>query len=96
MGESPFQCSIHGERMTTLDKRIDAIEKINETKKEEQDELKKFVYKAMGGLAVIALLFSCVVGPLVLDYIKGPKADSMPTKYELVVPGQSTNRYYLK
>jgi hypothetical protein len=95
MGDSPFQCNVHAERMNSLDKRLTALEKAEETSGEEKEEQKKFIYKLTGGLAVVILIVSSVIAPLVVSWIKAKPSDEQPHQHTLVVPG-SSNTFQIK
>lgn len=88
MGDNPFQCSIHSEKLNTHEKRISDIE-------DAQDESKKFVYKAMGGLAVIVLIISVFIGPSILDWLRPSSKANSTTTHEITIPG-TTNKLYFK
>ena len=87
MGDAPFQCNIHAERLSQMDKRISTVENVQEKDTAEQEKLKKFLYKTAGALGVILLLFNMFVGPLLLDWMKG-KIESKPVIASQVI----TNR----
>lgn len=90
MGENPFQCSIHGERMTQMEKQVQELKgdyaKYKGEQEEERKEQTKFIYKLMGGLSVVALIFSCIVAPIILEWAK-PNTGGSNSNIHYYYPG---------
>jgi hypothetical protein len=78
MGENPFQCNVHVEKMTTYEKRLADMELYQAEMEKEGKELKKWVYKVAGGLTVISILFSTIIAPTVLKELNKPHIVQFP------------------
>lgn len=72
-----FQCSVHRERMLVIEKQLAEVTERDKARSVEIYEIKKFIWKVTGGLAVVLLLANLFVAPLITDSLN-KKINSQP------------------
>lgn len=70
MGNEPFRCGLHEQKMETLQDQMQDFQRQLEAKNLDIEKLKGYMYRGIGALGIVSIIFSCFVSPLILDAIR--------------------------
>ena len=73
LGASLFSIPVQIERLTVVEKKVGSIETTME-------QLKKFMYKSIGAIAVLSIVIQ-LLAPMAIDRLKGEKPNTTQTSY---------------
>ena len=70
MGNEPFRCGLHDQKMEALENRMKDFREQIEAKNLDMEKLKSYMYRGIGALGIVSIIFSCFVSPFILDAIR--------------------------
>ena len=88
-GDDPamFQCAVHQEKMNNLGQKIVGIEQSQGELGKEVENIKKFIWRTTGGLAIVMIALQLIVAPIVVKAINASPVNGKPVAHE----SQATN-----